>query len=172
MKTILMFLLIISTNVFASSYKSCKDLAQLEEWQLHNLRIAYNHGAHHGLQHTMMAIALLESNAGKWKVNYFSNDFGLFQINIETAANTLGVTDKYKKMELAELLIHNHDLNATIALSVLSHFDKGNYKEMIMSYNEGYRWRRDKTSKKKALSYYTTVSGYVKLLRQCRTWEM
>ena len=75
-------------------------------------------------------------------------------------------------MELAELLIHNHDLNATIALSVLNHFNNGNYKEMIMSYNEGYRWRRDKTSKKKALSYYTSVSGYVKLLRQCRTWEM
>jgi hypothetical protein len=171
MKLFAMILLTVSLGVNANSYKTCKDLNQLENWQRHNLRIAYNHGAHHGLQLTMMAIALHESNAGKWKVNYHSKDFGLFQINIETAAKELGVTGYYEKLELAEKLIHNHDLNATLALMTLSHFDRGSYKEMIMSYNEGYRWRRDKQSKSKAEQYYKSISSYVKLLRACRTWE-
>ena len=149
----------------------CKNVMLLDDPQKAALRLAFTRGSPQDLGHTLAAIAWNESNAGRWRLNYHSNDFGLFHINIETAANTLGVDNYYKKIELAEELIYNDDLGAELALSVLNHFEHRGYRQMLKSYNEGNRWLRDSQSAVKANKYADSVIAKMKELRSCeRHW--
>lgn len=151
---------------------NCNTIQQLSLIQKHNLSFAYSYGEPYDLGYTLAAIALTESNAGKWRLNVRTNDLGLFQINATTAENTLKLERYYDKLELHQDLIYNDRLGAEIAVSVLKHFKHRGWKGMVMSYNEGNRWLRDKQSKTKAEKYLTKVSSSVKILQQCeRYWK-
>lgn len=155
---------------------ACTRWYDLNQHQQQILTKAYHYGKPYNLGFTMSAIALAESNAGYWRLNYRSNDFGIMQISIVTASNHLGVTNHFRQMELAERLVYDDELGFYLALQVLEHF-RGNrvvtnqvWREMIMSYNEGYTWRRHETSMQKATQYANRVAGYVTMLRECTTW--
>ena len=141
--------------------------------QQFNLRKAYYYGKSHDYGYTLAAIALSESSAGKFRINIHTNDVGLFQINVNTAYNTLGVTNYYRRLELVQRLIYDDALGASIAISVLDHFRRGRmmsrtvWEEMVMSYNEGYQWRNDPDSKEKAKQYLASVRYNVQNLRGC-----
>ena len=164
----LLLTLLLSTNTLA---QDCSRIINLDDSQKSVLRFAYTKGSPDNLGYTMAAIALVESNAGKWKVNYLSNDFGIFQVNIRTAYNTLGVTNRFKRMELAHRLINDNDLNAYLALSVLKHFQNRGWQGMVRSYNEGNRWLRDDSSAEKSKLYLQNVQKNVRLIQQCNQWR-
>jgi hypothetical protein len=74
---------------------------------------------------------------------------------------------------LAERLLYDDVLGADLAIDVLEHFRRGRiltnsvYKEMIMSYNRGYRWKHDKAERKNAEAYYHRVQTNVRMLKKC-----
>lgn len=157
---------------------NCDTIQQLNLIQKHNLSFAYSYGEPYDLGYTLAAIALTESNAGKWRLNVRTNDLGLFQVNATTAENTLKLERYYDKLKLHQDLIYNDRLGAEIAIATLEHFRANRvmtskvWSEMIMSYNEGYRWQRDKLSRRKAEKYLTRVSGSVKILQKCKSdWK-
>jgi hypothetical protein len=144
---------------------SCSRYENLSPIQKGRLEFSYYQGLEYDLGYTLSSVALIESNAGKWRINPYSKDFGLFQVNIKTSVNVMGVTSHYKKLELAEKLIYNDILNAYIALDVLTYFKnyhKGNWKKMVMSYNNGFN-----IDTIKAKDYLDKVSIGVKMLQQC-----
>jgi hypothetical protein len=158
------------------SDSDCARWDSLSNSQRGTLYRAYLYGSVYGNSLTLPAIALAESNAGKWRLNYLSNDFGVMQINIVTASNILGVTNQFKRMELAERLVTDEELNFYLANDVLNHF-RGDrvltnqvWQEMVMSYNEGYRWRTNEQSFQKARDYYHSVAANVNMLRECAPW--
>lgn len=169
-KFLISFLLIMSFGLVA---ESCDQFNNLSFEQQFNLRKAYYYGKPDGYSYTLAAIALVESSAGKFRLNIRSNDLGLFQINATTAQNTLGVTNYFRQIELHQRLIYDDLLGAKIAIEVLEHFRRNRpmsnqvWQEMIKSYNEGSRWRRDKASRKKAESYLDNVRQSVRMLQQC-----
>lgn len=155
---------------------ACTRWYNLSDRQQRALTNAYHYGEPYDLGFTMSALALAESNAGQWRLNYRSNDFGLMQINIVTASNHLGVTNQFRRMELAERLVHDDELGFYLALQVLEHF-RGNrvqsnqvWREMVMSYNEGYTWRRNEQSYQKATAYVNRVADFVTMLQECAPW--
>lgn len=148
----------------------CKDIDSLSLIQKHNISFAYSYGEKYNLGLTLAAIALVESSAGKYRLNVRTNDLGLFQVNATTAENTLKLEKYYDKLELHQRLVYDDVLGAEIAVSVLKHFEKRGWQGMVKSYNEGSRWLRDKQSDKKAKQYLTKVSSTVKLLRQCEQY--
>jgi hypothetical protein len=157
-----MLLLILPTNAMA---QDCSRYEALSAIQKNRLEFAYHQGVEYDLGYTLSAISLTESNAGKWRVNPYSKDFGLFQVNIKTSVNVMGVTSHYKKLELAEKLIYNDILNAYIALDVLTYFKnyhKGDWKKMVMSYNNGFN-----IGTIKAKDYLDKVSIGVRMLQTC-----
>lgn len=164
-KILLTVLTLTSTQTLSAV--SCKEWNQYSPKQLERAEWLYNFGKPDNRQHTLVALAMKESTLGKYRLNLRSGDLGLLQISAKTAADEMGVTNYWKKVELHQELVFNDKLNATIALKVLSHFDKSNYKEMIMSYNEGYQWRKDKKSFKKALTYYNEVAYNVLVVKRC-----
>lgn len=153
---------------------SCGVIDALNTIQRYNLSFAYSQGAPHDLGYTLAAIALVESQAGKWRLNIRSNDLGLFQINARTAQNTLGITHPYRQLELHQQLVYDDRLGAEIAISTLKHFQRNRvmtnavWTEMIKSYNQGYKWRRDRGSLKLAKGYAKKVGESVKVLKECQ----
>lgn len=152
---------------------SCDRWDNLDLQQKATLHIIHFLGQEHDLGWTLAAISLAESNAGKWRLNYISRDFGSLQINIQTAGEILEIKNRYNLFELAERLLYDDVLSVDLAVDVLHHFQRNRvltnrvYKEMIMSYNRGYRWRHEPEQKKIAEAYYTRVQTNVRMLKQC-----
>jgi hypothetical protein len=149
------------------SYGSCDKIQNLSLIQKHNLHKSFHYGKEFDLGYTLAAIAFVESSAGNFRLNVRTNDLGLYQINATTAERTLGIENHFEKLALHQRLIHDDKLAASIAITTLLHFDKGNWREMLQSYNEGYRWRTNKESRKKAEAYANRVADTVKLLKKC-----
>lgn len=154
--------------------QECSSLDELDLLQKSNLQRAYLAGQPYDYGYTLAAIAWQESSAGKFRLNVSSNDLGMYQINANTANRVMGVTNHYKKLELHQQLIYDDVLGAYIAISVLDHFRKDRiltkkvYDEILMSYNTGYKWKKDKKSFDKANLYKDNVVNKVRVLMNCK----
>jgi hypothetical protein len=146
----------------------CSLWDELNTHQQNRVRFAFNYGVEYDLAWTLAAITIVESSAGKYRLNLDSKDVGLFQINIKTATKILGVTKYLKKVELAQQLIYDDGLNAYLAVDVLEHFKKSHtYREMLMGYNTGYGWKKDKKIYKKGVDYANRVIYTMNQLKGC-----
>jgi len=152
---------------------NCDTINQLSMIQKHNLSKSYSYGQPYELGYTLAAIALVESQAGKWRLNIKTGDVGLYQINYITAQNTLGVDRYYDQLDLHQRLIYDDVLGAEIAIATLEHFRKSRvmtseiWQQMIRSYNTGSQWKRNKQMKEKADGYLQKVSNSINLLQKC-----
>lgn len=155
---------------------NCDTIIQLNMIQKHNLSKSYSYGQPYELGYTLAAIALVESQAGKWRLNIKTGDVGLYQVNYITAQNTLGVDRHYDQLALHQELIYNDRLSAEIAIATLHHFRANRamtnkvWSEMVMSYNTGSQWRRDKAMKKRAEVYLKKVTESVNILKWCEDY--
>ena len=154
----------------------CNEVNHLSLIQKHTLHTMYQYGSPYELGYTLAALALVESSAGKFRLNVRTNDLGVLQINSLTAQNTLKIEGHYNQLALHQSLIYDDRLSAEIAIETLHHFRRNRvmtnqvWAEMIMSYNTGSQWRRDKAMKKRAEKYLTKVSTSVKLLKRCENY--
>lgn len=149
------------------AFGSCDKIENLSLIQKHNLHKSFHYGKEFDLGYTLAAIAFNESSAGNFRLNVRTNDLGLYQINATAAERTLEIKNHYEKLALHQRLIHDDKLAASIAITTLLHFDKGDWRKMVMSYNEGYKWLKNKESRKKAEVYSDRVASTVKLLKRC-----
>lgn len=166
---------VIANPVNANSAQ-CADYNILTGDQRKVLRKAYHYGLPYDYGLTMAAIALKESSAGQFKLNYISNDFGAMQININTASRTLGITNRFQKMRLAERLVNDDEFSYYLAQTVLEHFQRRRimtnqvWQEMIKSYNRGNLWKTDPDENAVAEEYLDDVRRNVNLIRSCASW--
>lgn len=168
---ILLILSIVSFN--ALSEDSCKEWDGLTDDQKYRLQWAYKYGEQHDLGWTMASIALHESRAGLYKINTRSNDFGIFQVNLTTAKNIMGINGFWNEQALITRMVVDDEFNAYLALHVLQHFQKVNtsWKNVIRSYNEGNFWKRNSKSSKKSLDYYTKIRNNLVMLKRCSNFN-
>lgn len=162
---VIALVMMVSTSVGAAT---CSGWDSLSEEQQYRLEYSYAYGKPEGLGYTLAAIALVESQAGLYKVNLESRDFGVHQINERTLFSTLGVTSHWKKKEIITKVIVDDSLSAYLAMSVLKHFNKvhkGSWKKTVMSYNIGNR--KDKITVKRGEAYYNKVVTSVRMLKLC-----
>ncbi|PAF43900.1 hypothetical protein [Helicobacter sp. 11S03491-1] len=131
---------------------------------------AYNYGASKGLGYTMAAIAWQESCAGEYLVNFSDPSAGIYHAHIP------GVIKKYSKYKdtsfirnlVGELLMRDHEFASKVALDNLLFWQKtrkGNYKNIIKSYNKGFSWEKSKRNNESAESYYQDIKIKVLKLR-------
>lgn len=172
----LIILIILVIGLFESDIvkakgKECQKYDALSSEQKYRLEYSYHYGYPNDLGYTLAAIAWVESNAGIYKINLDTRDYGLHQINDRTIFNTLGVTDYWKKREIITKVITDDSLSAYLAMSVLLHFQKNtsSWKEMVMRYNIGNK--KDKVSLKRGLDYYNKVKDNVNILKTCSNFK-
>lgn len=148
-----------------ASVWSCAEFDSLSTQQRSNLIKSYHRASQEDLGYTLAAIAWKESSAGKFRVNYRSNDYGLYGINVRTVQRLTGEDNYYRTVEVVQRLIQDDDLGADVALTTLRwnlKYHKGDWQKAIMMYNAGHKWRTAK-------SYLFDIATYVNVLKNCLT---
>lgn len=130
---------------------------------------AFKYGAKDGFGYTMAAIAWKESCAGEYRVNFTDPSAGIYHAHIP------GIIKKYKQKDSAfmrnmvgELLMRDDEFASQSAFEELSYWHKvrkGNWYEVIKSYNKGFSWEKDKERDKMAQAYFEDVAKRVKELQ-------
>jgi hypothetical protein len=140
----------------------CEPLFYIADSQWNVLQEAYDTGAEHNLGHTMAAIAWSESRAGKYIVNTKSNDFGVMQNNIKTAAKRRGADQYYQKQALITELVTNTQLSMDLALEELLYWDKHttSWAHTVSAYNNGWAYEHGK-------DYLSEIRKSTRLMIDC-----
>ena len=130
---------------------------------------AFKYGAKSGFGYTMAAIAWKESCAGEYRVNFADPSAGIYHAHIP------GIIKKHKQKDSAfmrnmigELLMRDDEFASQTALEELSYWHKvrkGNWYEVIKSYNKGFSWEKDRERDKMAQAYFEDVAKRVKELQ-------
>lgn len=149
---------------------SCVPLKDFSDSQKEVLLKSYLAGEKFGYGYTLAAIAWKESCAGEYKMNFQDPSAGNFHAYIP------GVIKRYPSLKqngftqnmVGALLVENDEFAAKIAISELQFWDKthkGNWKNIIKSYNKGYSWQKNENSNVQAEKYYSDVAQRVKQLQ-------
>lgn len=147
----------------------CDNPKRFTKAQRDHLVYAYNFGAPHGMGYTMAAIAWQESCAGEYMMNFSDPSAGLYHAHIPMVLKYYsGYKDTpFTRNVMGQLLINDRKLASQIALDNLQYWHKhhkGNYKNIIKSYNKGFKWQGDNASNALAESYYQSISKKVRAL--------
>ena len=130
---------------------------------------AFKYGAKSGFGYTMAAIAWKESCAGEYRVIFADPSAGIYHAHIP------GIIKKHKQKDSAfmrnmvgELLMRDDEFASQTALEELGYWHKvrrGNWYEVIKSYNKGFSWEKDRERDKMAQAYFEDVAKRVKELQ-------
>lgn len=148
---------------------SCVPLAQFSESQKQVLLRSYLAGEQDGFGLTLAAIAWQESCAGVYKMNFQDPSAGNFHAYIP------GVINRYPQLKqngftqnmVGAMLVENDAFAEQIAITELKYWQKehkGNWKNIIKSYNKGYSWQKNEQANLQAEKYYQEVAFRVKQL--------
>lgn len=147
----------------------CVEPKQFSKNQKQVILKAFKYGAKSGYGYTMAAIAWKESCAGEYRINFADPSAGIYHALIP------GVIKKYNQKDsgfmrnmVGELLIRDDEFASKMALDELLYWHsvrKGNWYEVIKSYNKGFSWEKDRERDKMALDYFEDVARRVKALQ-------
>lgn len=169
---VLCFLVTFAFGVPKVEFKnSCVPLSQFSNSQKEVLFRAYLAGEKDGFGYTLAAIAWKESCAGEYKMNFQDPSAGIFHAYIP------GVINRYPKLKqngftqnmVGAMLVEDDKFAAQIAISELKFWErqhKGNWRNIIKSYNKGYSWQKNQRANLQAEKYYMDVASKVKQLQK------
>lgn len=144
---IIFFILIFVTNIFASNF-SFNELSQKD---LETLKQIKEQGQKHGLSYSLMAIAIKESDLGKYIVNVDSMDYGLYQANLKTVISRHKVKDTaWNRNKFAAKLVSDFKFATKNAIDELNYWRKvhnNDWKKVWSSYNGGWKYNSSKARK-------------------------
>lgn len=92
---------------------------EFSEYQKDILKHSYAFGSEFGFGNSLAAIALHESMAGKYLINWSDPSFGVHHILLKTGANIAEVKGHYNKILLGQEIMEDPELSATMAINVL-----------------------------------------------------
>ena len=105
-------------------------------------------GEKHGLSYTLMAIAIKESELGKYIVNVDSMDYGLYQANLKSVISRHNVKDTaWNRNKFAAKLISDFKFATKNAIDELNYWRKvhdNDWKKVWSSYNGGWKYNSSK----------------------------
>lgn len=135
---------------------------EFSDRQKHIILYAYNYGAQKGLGYTMAAIAWQESCAGEYMVNFSDPSAGVYHAHIPGVIKKYGPykDTSFLRNLVGELLMRDIEFASKVALDNLLFWQKnrrGNYKEIIKSYNKGFSWEKSKANNLLAENYYQDI---------------
>lgn len=150
----------------------CNDINNFNDEQLTNILKSYQLGQKDGFGLTLAAIAWQESCAGLIKINGFDPSAGLYHNYVKSVyerhpeifiPKKNGI--KFYQNKIMQMLIQNDVFAASEAISELKLWEKvfkKNYKKIIMGYNRGNSWEKNKKALKSATSYYNNIHTRLK----------
>lgn len=182
MQRIVLSVLMLSSVAFAApkvDFKNaCVPLAQFSKSQKEVLLRSYLAGESEGFGLTLAAIAWKESCAGEYKMNFQDPSAGNFHAYIP------GVINRYPQLKqngftqnmVGAMLVEDDEFAAKIAILELKFWQKehkGNWKNIIKSYNKGYSWKKSQSANTQAEKYYQEVAWRIRELESYfKGWDI
>lgn len=147
----------------------CANLNRFTKAQRDHIIYAYNFGAPKGMGYTMAAIAWQESCAGAYMMNFSDPSAGLYHAHIPVVLKYYSSYSDtpFTRNVMGQLLIDDRRFASQVALDSLMYwhkYHKGNHKNIIKSYNKGFKWEKDRASNKLAESYYLSIGKKIRAL--------
>ncbi|MDX1532785.1 MAG: transglycosylase SLT domain-containing protein [Nitrosopumilaceae archaeon] len=151
--------------VFGITTHACEIQQSMTNEQWYNVAKGYYAAEPHGYGLTLAAIIINESQAGLYRVNPESKDYGLTQISIKTAIDRMGYNDTpFMRSVVASRLVFDDELAIELAIEELLYWDgrrNGEWKYVVASYNSG----NDPSNGLKY--YYPKIARTVHQLKYC-----
>lgn len=147
----------------------CDSPHRFTKAQRDHIIYAYNFGAPKGMGYTMAAIAWQESCAGAYMMNFSDPSAGLYHAHIPVVLKYYSSYNDtpFTRNVMGQLLIDDRRFASQVALDSLMYwhkYHKGNHKNIIKSYNKGFKWEKDRASNKLAESYYLSIGKKIRAL--------
>lgn len=137
-----LLLLLVVPFLLLASPKLERELATLDKEQLKVLYKTFYYGKQHDLHWTLTAIAWKESNFGKYRRNDTSQDYGIFQVNLNTYKRRYA--DEIAAHSLSDNTIINYhiryfEFNIAAAVDEIRYWQsvRSSWKDIWASYNDG-----------------------------------
>jgi hypothetical protein len=168
MKKLILLFVMITTLWGITDDELYRELTHLSKKQQTVLVKTYKQGKLYNLHHSLSAIAWIESNFGVNKINNYSHDYGVFQINLRTfknrhkkALSIYNVSDK----KIKKILTNDYQMSFLNALMELRFWagvyeHKANkYYRMWCSYNAGY-------DRSNGIQYADNIKQRIRVLKE------
>jgi len=133
------------------------------------IKHSYAMGSDHNFGNTLAGIALQESQAGKYLINWNDPSFGVHHIYVKTAASLTDTSGFLNKILLGQSIMEDPNLSLSMAVTVLKTAVKlrkkhGNFswKNVWATYNGGGNYKGDD-----AQGYAEMVAGHIIWLDKC-----
>ena len=118
-----------------------EEQCNLSDSQLLAVRFSYEQGRPYDFGHTLAAIAIQESNAGKWKMNISDPSGGLYHVTLDKVINHFGWEDtSFNRNRAMQALVDDDHLAAELAIKELEfwrEYNSGIWLDIWASYNAG-----------------------------------
>lgn len=142
----------------AYAFQDC-ELTPEQEGVLH---FSYSYGEPHDYGYTMAAIAMEESNLGKWRLNLQDPSASAWGVTIDKAVTKLGWDHTpFNYNRAAQKLVDDIYFGAALALETILWWDKtreGNWRRVVESYNAGYGSNPE---------YVRRIIGHIDTIKEC-----
>lgn len=156
---------------YATPTNKCVNVNEFSNYQKEIIAYAYNYGKKYDLGYTLAAIAWHESCAGEYRMNFSDPSAGIYHALIP------GVIKRYKMLKdtgfnrnvIGELLIRDDEFASKVAIDELLYWDKvrkGNWKDIVKSYNKGFSWEKSKKMNELAENYYKNIKTKKEILEK------
>jgi|SRR5690554_738443 len=106
------------------------------------LHLSASLGEPHNLSETMVAIAMKESNLGKWNIALGENSFGPWHVRVIHAVKDLGWKNTpFNRNRAAQMMLDNPIYSGGLAVRELvwwRDYHKGDWAKAVRGYNSGH----------------------------------
>lgn len=156
MRTMLMIF-----SLFVVPFSSA-DECYLTPEQRSVLYFSYSYGSPHDYGYTLAAIAMEESDLGRWTINLQDPSASPWGVTIDKAVKKLGWKHTpFNYNRAAQLLMDDIFFGAGLAMETLLWWDKrreGNWRKVVESYNAGYGNNPE---------YVNRIIGHIRKIKEC-----
>jgi len=154
-KLIITVLLIASFNLYANE-------CEITESQQSVLYFSYSYGKPYDLGYTMSAIAMQESDLGRYRINHKDPSGGYYHLTADKAVDKLGWSHTtFNENRALQRLIDDPVFAAEIAIDTLlwwEDYHSGDWRLTVSSYNGGFQGNP---------SYVKSIVENIKQIKRC-----
>lgn len=147
------------------------DECRLSERQMSIMFFSYSYGREHDLGYTLTAIAMQESDLGRWNVNLQDPSASPWHVTVDKAVTRLGWSmTRFNMNRATQRLMEDPFLGASIAVEELKNWHRlhdnvsGNerWRRTWASYNKGYNWHNENGQR-----YADSINDHIIRIRRC-----
>lgn len=145
------------------SFNAVSDECALTEAQQSVVHFSYSYGKGYDLGYTMVAIAMQESDLGRWNINLQDPSAGPWHVTLDKGLKALGWKDTgFNRNRVAQRMMNDYYFSAKLALDTLlwwRDYHNGDWRKMVSSYNGGHKGNP---------SYMRKIANNIKKIKMCK----